>query len=78
MACFFKDFIYLFSESGEGKKKERERNVNVWLPPLLPQLGTWPTTQACALTGNQMGNLPVHKQELNPRSLTNQGLMAYF
>ena len=24
-----------------------------------PQLGIWPTTQACALTGNQTGNLSV-------------------
>ena len=38
----------LFPERGEG----RERNINVWLPLTCPQLGTWPTTQACALTGN--------------------------
>ena len=24
---FFKDFIYLFLESGEGREKERERNI---------------------------------------------------
>ena len=29
---FLKDFIYLFSERGEGRQKERERNINVWLP----------------------------------------------
>ena len=49
---FFKDFIYLFSEREEGREKERERNINVWLPLAHPQLGTWPTTQVCALTGN--------------------------
>ena len=49
---FFKDFIYSFLEKGEGKEKERERNVNVWLPVMHPLLGTWPATQACALTGN--------------------------
>ena len=27
---FFKDFIYLLLERGEGRK--RERNINVWLP----------------------------------------------
>ena len=37
---FFKDFIYLFLG--------RERNTNVWLLLTCPQLGTWPTTQACA------------------------------
>ena len=50
--CFFKkDFIDLFLERGrEGE--ERERNMNMWLPLECPLLGTWPATQACALTGN--------------------------
>ena len=29
---FFKDFIYLFLDRGVGREKERERNINVWLP----------------------------------------------
>ena len=30
---FFKDlFTYLFLEREEGREKERERNINVWLP----------------------------------------------
>ena len=49
---FLKDFIYLFLERGEGREKKRERNINVWLPLACPPQGTWPTTQACALTGN--------------------------
>ena len=53
----FLDFIYLFLERGEGKEKERERNINVWLPLMCPLLGTWPVTQACALTGNQTRTL---------------------
>ena len=32
---------------------EKERNINVWLPLMLPLLGTWPITQACALTQSQ-------------------------
>ena len=37
---FFKDFIYLFLERGERKKKEREQNID-WLPLThAPQLGT--------------------------------------
>ena len=57
--CFkiFKDLIHLFFREGEviyflereGKEKERKRNINVWLPLTHPQLGSWPTTQACAL-----------------------------
>ena len=42
---FFKDFIYLFLERGEGREKERERNISAWLPLVQPLLGTWPTTQ---------------------------------
>ena len=52
IALLFKDFIYLFLERGEGREKERERNINVWLPLAFPLLGAWPATQACALTGN--------------------------
>ena len=45
---FFKGFIYLFLERGEG----REKNINVCLPLMWPPLGIWPATQACALIGN--------------------------
>ena len=30
---------YLFLERGEGKKKKRERNINLWLPLEYPLLG---------------------------------------
>ena len=46
---FFKDFIYLFLDRGEGREKEGEKNINVWLPLECPLLGTWPATQTCAL-----------------------------
>ena len=39
---FFYDFIYLFLERGERRKKERERNIDVWLPLASPQPGTFP------------------------------------
>ena len=52
----FKDFIDLFLERGEGREKERERNVDQ-LPLARPQLGTWPSNQACALTGNPTSDL---------------------
>ena len=70
---FFKEFIYLFLERRGGREKERERSINVWLPLMLPPLRTWPTTQACALTGNQTGNTLVHRPALNPLSHTSQG-----
>ena len=69
---FFK-IIYLFSERGEGREKERESNISVWLPLACPQLGIWLTTQACALTRNRTVNLLVHRLALNPLSQTSQG-----
>ena len=74
---FFKDFNYLFLERGEGREKERERNINVWLPLACPQPGTWPATQACALTGNQTGNILVHRLALNPLNHTSQGYFFF-
>ena len=71
------NFIFLFLEKGEGREKERERN-NVWLPLIRPQLGTWPITQACALTENRTSDPLVHRLVLNPPSHTSQGLGICF
>ena len=49
-----------------------KRNIDQ-LPLAHPQLGTWPATQACALTGNQTSNLSVSRLVLNPLSHTSQG-----
>ena len=45
--------LYLFLGREEGREKERERNIDVWLPLVCPPPGTWPTTQACARTGTE-------------------------
>ena len=45
------------------------------LPLIRPQLGTWPATQACAMTGNQTDDLFVLRLALKSRSHTSQ---AYF
>ena len=74
IVLFKKDFIYLFLERGEGRETERERHINVWLPLVCPQLGIWPATQACALTGDQTSHPLVHRPMLNPLSYTSQGL----
>ena len=65
--------IYLFLEREEGKEIERERNTDVCLLLMYPLLGTWPTTQACALTGNRTGNPLVCRPALNLLRHTNQG-----
>ena len=74
----FKDFIYLFLERWERREKERERNINVWLPLACPQLGMWPTTQACALTGNQTSDPLLFRLALNSLSHTSQSSCTSF
>ena len=71
---FFKIFFILLLDSREGREKERERDINVWLPLMLPLLGTWSKTQTCVLTGNQTGDPLVHRLGLNPLSYMSQGL----
>ena len=49
MTRSLKDFIYLFLDRGEGREKERERNISVWLPlgpppRHVPWLGIEPET----------------------------------
>ena len=67
---FLKRFYLFIQRRREG---QRERNINVWLSFECPLLGTWPTTQACALTGNPTGHPLVHRPALNPLSHTSQG-----
>ena len=62
-------FIYCQREGKGGRK--RERNID-WLPPAHSQLGTWPATQACALTGNRTSDPSVCRPVLSPLSHTNQ------
>ena len=45
-------FFFFFFFRERGREEERERNISVSLPLTRPPLGTWPVTQACALTGN--------------------------
>ena len=53
----------LFLERGEGREKEREKNIDQ-----LPA-----TTQACALTGNRTGDLSLCRTKLNQLSHAGQG-----
>ena len=83
-------FIYLFVKilviyfrerrregEWEGEKPQWVRDR--WsVASHTPLLGTWPATQACALTGNWMGDLLVCRPELSPLSHTSQGLFDYF
>ena len=54
-----------------------ERNINRF-PLTHPQPGTWPTTQACALTGNRTGSLSVCRMTPTQLSHTSQGYFLLF
>ena len=55
------------------KGRKREKNINVRLPLTHPAPGTWPTTQAYALTGNRTGDPSVHWLMLNTLRHTSHG-----
>ena len=53
------------------------KRYNDQLPLACPQLGTWPATQACALTGNQTSDpsdlqASTHSKEPHQRGLNNR------
>ena len=58
---------------GEGREKERERNLSC-----APYLGTWPTTQACALTRNRTSDPLVCRLAPNLLSHTSQGALFFY
>ena len=79
---FFLKILFTYLVRGKGREKERERNITCeryvdWVPLARHQLEAWPPTQACALTGNQTGDLLVHRRVLNPLSHTSQGQRAF-
>ena len=70
---FFKDFyLFIFREKGREGERDGEKYQCV-VASHAPPLGTWPTTQACALTGNRTGDPLVRRLTLNPLSHTIQG-----
>ena len=69
---FLKIFIYLFLERDEGREKEKERNINVWLPLMRPLLGPGPQPRHVPWLGIQLATL-VPRPALNPLSHSSQG-----
>ena len=57
---FFKKILFTIFREGKGGREGR--NTSVWLPLVHPLLGTWPATQASALTGNRTSDPLVCRQ----------------
>ena len=66
-------FKILFTLRQRGGEKRIETSMCGCLSR-APLLGIWPTTQACALTGNQTSDPSACRPVLNPLSHTSQGL----
>ena len=80
---FFFKILFIFRERGKEGEREGEKHQTCeryidQLPLTRFQLGTWPATQACALTGNQTGNPLVHRTALNPLNHTSQGFTFFY
>ena len=76
ISIFLRFYLFIFRQRGrEGREGDNPQCVVACHAPLQ---GTWPTTQVCALTGNQTGDLLVRRLALNPLSHTSQGFLLYF
>ena len=62
--------VYLFILRQRARMREKLQCVVASHAPLM---GTWPASQACALTGNRTSDLLVHRPVLNSLSHTSQG-----
>ena len=75
---FFKDLFTIRERGKRGRETSVCERYIDWLPLACPQLGTWPATQACALTGDWTSDLAIHRPALNPLNHTSQGNNANF
>ena len=78
MVVFLSPPPNIYFQRGERREEEGERNINVWLSLAQPLLGTWPATQARALTRNRTSDPLVCRPALNPLSHTSQGSVSSF
>ena len=77
VSFFFKILFIYFQRQGREGQREGEKHQCVFVSR-CPQLGAWPTTQACGLTENQTSDTLVHRPALNPLSHTSQGSQSSF
>ena len=71
---FFFKVLFIFRGKG-GRKRGRTTSMCGYLS-CAPYWGTWPTTQACALTGNQTSNPLLRRPILSPLIYTNLGTLG--
>ena len=73
-----KDFyLFIFRERGKEGEREGEKRQSV-VALMHPLLGTYPATQACALTRNQSSSPVVCSPALTPLSYTSHSYTVAF
>ena len=79
---FLRLYVLIFIDRGRKEEREGEKPIYeryiVGCLTHAPQPRAWSETQACALIGNQTGDLLVRRLALNPLSHTNQGWAKCF
>ena len=72
---FLRFYLFIFRERAREREREGDKHRCVRDQLLLAcvQLGTWTTTQACALTGNQTSHPLVLRPVLSLPNHTSQG-----
>ena len=73
---FLRFYLFIFRQRGRERWRG-EKHQCVGASHVPPSLGTWPTAQARALTGNQTSDPLVCRLELSPLSRTGQGQNLY-
>ena len=60
LQSLFLKILFIFRERGREGEREGEKQQCVVDSHMRPPLGTWPTAQACTLTGNRTGDPLLH------------------
>ena len=75
-SSFKKIYLIIFRDGGREGEREGEKHPCV-VASHASLLGTWPTTQACALTGNRTSDPLLYRLVLNPLSHTSHGFSFF-
>ena len=76
MKSFLKFYLIIFRER-EGREKERERNINVWLPLVCPATGDLAHNPGMCPDWESNCNPLIRRPALSPLSHTSQGCIAF-
>ena len=78
LSLFFLRFYLFILEREEGKEKERERNINVWLPSTCPLTGDLACNPGMCPDWESIGDPLIPRPALSPLSHSSQGWCHYF